>query len=195
MTCRCAWLRLRWNQVRACVVIGGGQTDPWHYLPLPEGASRAVTVTPGREGGRPGGWCRAGTLGKPPGRVWGSGDHSGTGDSGGQGRYGDSGGHGGSGASGGHGGIIFWDGLDRGAIVTLTKVPCMATMATRTMGICPPPKKYFWVDKRPGGTREARVLRGTREAQTLGGAREALNWTEPAETKVRLHSPTNNRNQ
>ncbi len=24
---------------------------------------------------RPEGWCRAGTLGKPPGRVWGSGDH------------------------------------------------------------------------------------------------------------------------
>ncbi len=32
MTCSCAWLGLRWNQVQACVVIGwdGGQTDPWH---------------------------------------------------------------------------------------------------------------------------------------------------------------------
>ncbi len=103
--------------------------------------------------GRPGGWCRTGTLGKPLGRIWGSGDHGGTGDSGGQGGYGDSGGHGGSGASGGHGGygdsgghggsgasgghggIIFWKGLDRGAIVALTKVPCMATMATRTTGL------------------------------------------------------------
>ncbi len=72
--------------------------------PLPEGESHAVALTPGREGGRPAGWCRTGTLGKPPGRIWGSGDHGGTGDSGGQGGYGDSDGHGGSGASGGHGG-------------------------------------------------------------------------------------------
>ncbi len=37
MRCRCAWLGLRWNQVRACVCeIGwvGGQTDPWqvHFI-------------------------------------------------------------------------------------------------------------------------------------------------------------------
>ncbi len=106
MTCRWWWLGLRWNQVRACVVIGwdGGQTDSWHYLPLPHGASRAVTEIPGREGGRPKGWSRAGTLGKPPGRVWGSGDHGGTGDSGGHGGSGASGVQGGSGALGGHGG-------------------------------------------------------------------------------------------
>ncbi len=42
----------QWNQVRACAVIGkgAGQTDPWHYLALPEGASSAVIVTPGRGG-------------------------------------------------------------------------------------------------------------------------------------------------
>ncbi len=57
--------------------------------------------------------------------------------------------------------------------MTLTKVPTMATMATRTTGICPPPPKSFWVERRLGGTREARVLRGAREEQTLGGAREA----------------------
>ncbi len=73
----------------------------------------------------------------------------------------------------------------------------MATMATRTTGISPPPK-YFWVDRRPEGTQEVRVLRGAREAQTLwgaqetltlGGAREAPNWTEPAETKVSWTGP------
>ncbi len=42
------------------------------------------------------------------------------------------------------------------------------------------PNKSFWVDRRPGGTREALNLRG---------AREALNWTEPAETKVSWTRP------
>ncbi len=32
--------------------------EPWHYPPLPIGASRAVTYPPGRGGGRPGGWSR-----------------------------------------------------------------------------------------------------------------------------------------
>ncbi len=52
MESRCAQSWLRWTQVRAFVVIGEGegQTDSWHYLPLPEGASRVITVTPGRGG-------------------------------------------------------------------------------------------------------------------------------------------------
>ncbi len=65
----------QWNQVRACIVIrkGAGQTDPWQYLPLPEGTSCAVIVTPGRGGWAPwrleigrdsGDACRAG-LGTP----------------------------------------------------------------------------------------------------------------------------------
>ncbi len=45
------WMMIDWD---------GGQTDEFVTLPPP----------PGREGGRPEGWCRAGTLGKPPGRVW-----------------------------------------------------------------------------------------------------------------------------
>ncbi len=149
MTCRGDWWRLRWNQVQACYDWVGRQTDTWHYLPLPEGEPRAIAITPGREGGRPGGWCRTGTLGKPSGRIWGSSDHGGTGDSGGQGGYGDSGGHGGSGASGGHGGYGDSGGHggygdsgghggsgalgDHGGIIP--KVPFLVTMATRTTGI------------------------------------------------------------
>ncbi len=48
------WLQVcsindKWDQVRACAVIGKGvgQADPWHYPP-PEGATRAVIETPGR---------------------------------------------------------------------------------------------------------------------------------------------------
>ncbi len=81
--------------------------------------------------------------------------------------------------------------------MALTKVPFMVTMATRTTGIWPTPK-IFWVDRRPGGTWEVRMLWGTREAQTLGGvreewtlggAREAPNWMEPAEIKVSWTGP------
>ncbi len=91
--------------------------------------------------------------------------------------------------------------------MALTKVPCMATMASRTTGIWPPPPKSFWVDRRPGGAREAQNLGGARETQNLGGAREALtlvgarvvlslggalealNWTVPAGTKVSWTGP------
>ncbi len=72
--------------------------------------------------------------------------------------------------------------------MALTKVPYMATMASRTTGICPPPKS-FWVDRRPGGAQEAHNLGGARETQNLGGAREALNWTVPAGTKVSWTGP------
>ncbi len=70
------WLQVfvindKWDQVRACAVIGkgAGQADPWHYLPLPEGATRAVIVTPGRGGGRPGG-LRDRTGGLQGGAPW-----------------------------------------------------------------------------------------------------------------------------
>ncbi len=37
MRCRCAWLGLRWKQVRACDDNGGGQTDEYVTLPPPPG--------------------------------------------------------------------------------------------------------------------------------------------------------------
>ncbi len=72
---------------------GAGFADPLHYLPLPEGATRAVIVTPGRGGGRPGG-LRDLETGQVASRAV---LHGGSGDSGGHGGSGDSGGHGGSG--------------------------------------------------------------------------------------------------
>ncbi len=72
-------------------------TEPWHNSPLPEGVSHAITVPPGRGGGRSGG---------PSGQTWtGTQDgdlQSGTNDWG-NGGAGSSGGHGGAGSSGGHG--------------------------------------------------------------------------------------------
>ncbi len=128
---------LKWDQVRACTVLGegAGQTDPWHYLPLPEGASCAVIVTPGRGVGalEAGDWQR----------LWGS-LQGGSEDSGGHGGSGDSGGHGGTGDSGSHGRIISLDGhgeagsLDGSgdrAIVAQIIAPSMAPMATRMTGI------------------------------------------------------------
>ncbi len=129
----------------------GTRTDRSVTLPPPPG--RRVPRRNSNNGeGAP--WSlvqgRAGTLGKPLGQVWGSGDHGGfgghggTGDSGGHGGSGDSGSHDGTEHSGSHGHIIFWEGLDRGAIVTLTKAPCMVTMATRTTAIYLPPPKYIF---------------------------------------------------
>ncbi len=104
MRCRCVQWRFRWSQVRACIE-NGGMTDRSVTLPPPP--RRRVprhNSNTGERGRHPGGWSRAGTLGKPPGRVWGSGGHGGSGGSGGQGGIGDSGGHGGSGDSGSHDG-------------------------------------------------------------------------------------------
>ncbi len=82
-------------------------TEPWHNSPLPEGVSHAVTVPPGRGGGRSGG---------PSGQTWtgtqdgdlqsgtDNGGHGGAGSSGGHGGAGSSGDHGGAGSSGDHGG-------------------------------------------------------------------------------------------
>ncbi len=49
-------------------------------------------------------------LGRPPGRIWDSGGHGGSGDSGGHGGAGDSGGHGEAGSLDGHGGLGSLDG-------------------------------------------------------------------------------------
>ncbi len=78
--------------------------------PLPVGASRAVTVLPGRGGGCPGGQCRAGYWGGLQGGSGDSGGHGGSGDSGGHGGAGDSGGHGGGWRPDGHGGAGSLDG-------------------------------------------------------------------------------------
>ncbi len=74
-------------------------------MTLPRRRVQRHNSNTGERGRRPGCWSRAGTLGKPPGRVWGSGCHGGSGSSGGQGGSGGSGGQGGSGGSGGQGGI------------------------------------------------------------------------------------------
>ncbi len=68
-------------------------TEDWHYSPLPEGVSHAVTVPPGRGGGRSGG---------PSGQTW-TGTQDGDLQSGT-----DNGGHGGAGSSGGHGRWSLW---------------------------------------------------------------------------------------
>ncbi len=90
-------------------------TEPWHNSPLPEGVSHAVTVPPGRGGGRSGGPSgqtrtgpqdgdlQSGTDHGGHGGAGSSGGHGGAGSSGGHGCAGSSGGHGGAGSSGGHG--------------------------------------------------------------------------------------------
>ncbi len=109
-------------------------TEPWHNSPLPEGVTHAVTVPPGREGGREGaleapqdrhgqdgdlqsgtdngGHGEAGSSGGHGGKAMAgarsSGGHGGAGSSGGHGGAGSSGGHGGAGSSGGHGGWSSW---------------------------------------------------------------------------------------
>ncbi len=100
--------------------------------PLPVGASRAVTVLPGRGGGCPGDQCRAGYW---EGLQGGSGSHGGTGDSGGHGGAGDSGGHGGSGDSGGHGPIFAGGQGGSGSSVALAQGP--ATQAKIFLGKFP----------------------------------------------------------
>ncbi len=72
-------------------------TEPWHNSPLPEGVSHAVTVPPGRGGGRSGGPSGQTRTGPQDGDL-----QSGT-DNGGHCEAGSSGGHGGSGSSKGHG--------------------------------------------------------------------------------------------
>ncbi len=72
-------------------------TEPWHNSPLPEGVSHAVTVPPGRGGGRSGGPSEQTWTGTQDGDL-----QSGT-DNGGHGGAGSSGSHGGAGSSGGHG--------------------------------------------------------------------------------------------
>ncbi len=82
-------------------------TEPWHNSPLPEGVSHAVTVPPGRGGGRsggPSGQTRKGTQDGDLQSGTDNGGHGGAGSSGGHGGAGSSEGHGGAGSSGGHGG-------------------------------------------------------------------------------------------
>ncbi len=87
-------------------------TEPWHNSPLPEGVSHAVTVPPGRGGGRleapqdrHGQEHRTGTS---RAEQTDKGDHGRAGSSGGHGGAGSSGGHGGAGSSGGHGRWSLW---------------------------------------------------------------------------------------
>ncbi len=68
-------------------------TEPWHNSPLAEGVSHAVTVPPGRGGGRSGGPSGQTRTGTQDGDL-----QSGT----------DNGGHGGAGSSGGHGRWSLW---------------------------------------------------------------------------------------
>ncbi len=81
-------------------------TEPWHNSPLPEGVSHAVTVPPGRGGGRsggPSGQTRTGTQdGTSRAEQTEKGGHGGAGSSGGHGGAGSSGGHGVARGSGGH---------------------------------------------------------------------------------------------
>ncbi len=82
-------------------------TEDWHYSPLPEGSSRALTVPPRRGGGRSGGPSGQTQTGPQDGDLQSGtddGGHGGAGSSGGHGGAGSSGGHGGAGSSGGHGG-------------------------------------------------------------------------------------------
>ncbi len=81
-------------------------TEPWHNSPLQEGVSHAVTVPPGRGGGRsggPSGQTRTGTQDGDLQSGTDNGGHGGAGSSGGHGGAESSGGHGGVGSSGGHG--------------------------------------------------------------------------------------------
>ncbi len=86
-------------------------TEPWHNSPLPEGVSHAVTVPPGRGGGRSGGHSGQTRTGTQDGDLQSgtdNGGHGGAGSSGGHGGAGSSGGHGGVGSSGGHGRWCLW---------------------------------------------------------------------------------------
>ncbi len=59
------------NQVQVKVISDGGiRAILWHYLPLPDGASRDIITIPGRGGGRPGCRWRTWTQGRHPGRNW-----------------------------------------------------------------------------------------------------------------------------
>ncbi len=86
-------------------------TEPWHNSPLPEGVSHAVTVPPGRGGGRsggPSGQTRTGTQDGDLQSGTDNGGHGGVGSSGGHGVARGSGGHGSAGSSGGHGRWSLW---------------------------------------------------------------------------------------
>ncbi len=74
-------------------------TEAWHNSPLPEGVSHAVTVPPGRGGGR----ALWRPLGTDTDRNTGRGPPERNRQYGGHGGAGSSGGHGGAGSSGGHG--------------------------------------------------------------------------------------------
>ncbi len=113
------------------------------YRPLPEDASRAITVPPGagtleagagqEQGGDKEGFQGGSGSSVGHGGADNSGSYGGAGSSGSHGGADRSGGHGGSGSSRGHGG---W------ASVALSRFPDSATMAT---GIWPPKKKFLGV--------------------------------------------------
>ncbi len=102
-------------------------TEPWHNSPLPEGVSHAVTVPPGRGGGRSGGPSGQTRTGTQDGDL-----QSGT-DNGGHGGAGSSGGHGGEGSSGGHG---------RWSSGALASVPSARPLQPEPL-LPPPQKKNF----------------------------------------------------
>ncbi len=91
---------MTWNKDRKQTIYGHMRwehmthtTEPWHNSPLPEGVSHAVTVPPGRGGGRSGGPSGQTRTGTQDGDL-----QSGT----------DNGDYGGAGSSGGHGGAGRW---------------------------------------------------------------------------------------
>ncbi len=129
-------------------------TEPWHNSPLPEGVSHAVTVLPGREGGRSGG---------PSGQTW-TGTQDGDLQSGtdnseamvelgapkAMAGAGSSGGHGGAGSSGGHGRWCLW--------------PCPRSGPySRNPFTPPPPQKKF-----PGEVRGYQEPSGAKHRHRTG---------------------------
>ncbi len=98
--------------------------------------SHAVTVPPGRGGGRSGG---------PSGQTWtGTQDgdlQSGT-DKGGHGGAGSSGGHGGAGSSGGHGGAGSSGGHGRWSLGALASVPSARPLQPELLLPPPPPQNF-----------------------------------------------------
>ncbi len=130
--------------------------EDWHYSPLPEGVSHAVTVPPGRGGGRSGGpsgqtWTgtqdrdlQSGTDKGGHGGAGSSGGHGGAGSSGGNGGAGSSGDHGGAGSSGDHGGARGSGGHGRSSSAPWPQSPRPGPYSRNPFTPPPQKKKIPW---------------------------------------------------
>ncbi len=141
---------MTWNKDRKQTIYGHKRrehmthtTEPWHNSPLPEGVSHAVTVPPGRGGGRSGGPSEQTRTGTQDGDL-----QSGT-DNGGHGGAGSSGGHGGAGSSGGHGGAGSSGSHGRWSSGPLASVPSARPLQPEPL-LPPPPQKKISLGKLGG---------------------------------------------